>query len=128
MPGGDRTGPSGMGPMTGRKMGLCSGDTVPGYANRFPVGAGARGNRAFGRGGGGGGRGWRNWYHATGLPGYIRSARGMPAWGRPAVQDMNTDAPGPSTAGELDMLKAQSKQLAESLKEIEKRIEELKSD
>jgi len=39
MPGGDRTGPAGMGPMTGRAAGFCAGYPVPGYMNP----AGARG-------------------------------------------------------------------------------------
>jgi hypothetical protein len=33
MPGGDRTGPLGMGPMTGRAAGFCAGYPVPGYMN-----------------------------------------------------------------------------------------------
>ena len=33
MPRGDRTGPMGMGPMTGRAAGYCAGYGVPGYAN-----------------------------------------------------------------------------------------------
>ena len=33
MPGGDRTGPRGMGAMTGRAAGYCAGFGVPGYAN-----------------------------------------------------------------------------------------------
>ena len=33
MPGGDRTGPQGLGPQTGRAFGLCSGYENPGYAN-----------------------------------------------------------------------------------------------
>jgi len=32
MPGGDRTGPVGMGPMTGRAAGFCAGFPVPGNA------------------------------------------------------------------------------------------------
>jgi hypothetical protein len=34
MPGGDRTGPNGLGPMTGRRAGYCAGYPVPGYMNR----------------------------------------------------------------------------------------------
>ncbi len=34
MPRGDRTGPSGMGPMTGRGMGYCAGFDRPGYMQR----------------------------------------------------------------------------------------------
>ena len=42
MPWGDGTGPTGLGPMTGRAAGFCAGYGVPGYAN--PVaGAWARG-------------------------------------------------------------------------------------
>jgi hypothetical protein len=33
MPGGDRTGPAGAGPMTGRAAGYCAGYGVPGYVN-----------------------------------------------------------------------------------------------
>ncbi|MCK4311107.1 MAG: DUF5320 family protein [Candidatus Cloacimonetes bacterium] len=44
MPRGDRTGPGGMGPMTGRAAGYCAGYDVPGFAN--PVG----GRGGFGRG------------------------------------------------------------------------------
>jgi hypothetical protein len=33
MPGGDRTGPAGMGPMTGRAAGYCAGYPMPGYRN-----------------------------------------------------------------------------------------------
>ncbi len=34
MPGGDRTGPWGMGPRTGRRAGFCSGYGMPGFMNR----------------------------------------------------------------------------------------------
>jgi len=44
MPRGNRTGPAGMGPMTGRAAGYCAGYPVPGYMNpsggRFAAGAG----------------------------------------------------------------------------------------
>ena len=60
MPGGDRTGPAGMGPMTGRGAGYCAGYSVPGYANPI-AGRGFGGYGAFGRGRGGGmGMGRRN--------------------------------------------------------------------
>ena len=66
MPRGDRTGPMGMGPKTGRAAGYCAGYTVPGFANPLPgAGAGFWGAR--------GGRGWRHWFYATGLPGWLRA-------------------------------------------------------
>jgi len=42
MPGGDKTGPMGQGPMTGRRMGICTGFSRPGI-NRFFGGGFGRG-------------------------------------------------------------------------------------
>lgn len=54
MPGRDGTGPMGMGRMTGRKLGVCTGINAPNYGNGFGRGCGrgfGRGlNRGFGRG------------------------------------------------------------------------------
>ena len=52
MPRGDRTGPGGMGSMTGRGAGFCSGNNSPGFTSSFGGGRGAfRGpGRGFGRG------------------------------------------------------------------------------
>jgi len=52
MPGGDRTGPAGMGPMTGRRMGLCAGNEQNGNSYGFGRGfvRGFRGNQRGGRG------------------------------------------------------------------------------
>ena len=36
MPGGDRTGPRGFGPMTGRRAGYCAGYDRPGFDNPHP--------------------------------------------------------------------------------------------
>jgi len=58
VPRGDRTGPWGLGPMTGRAAGYCAGYPVPGYMNPIP-GYGRGWGRGFGRGRGRGfGRGW----------------------------------------------------------------------
>jgi len=35
MPAGDRTGPMGMGPLTGRAAGFCAGYPMPGYMNPY---------------------------------------------------------------------------------------------
>jgi len=53
MPRGDRTGPWGAGPMTGRAAGYCAGYSVPGFMN--PIGGYGKGwgrgrGRGFGRG------------------------------------------------------------------------------
>lgn len=74
MPRGDKNGPMGMGPMTGRGMGLCSGNDRPGYMN---AGQGYMGGRINGRdttrGPGCGGRGFRNMFLITGISGWMRN-------------------------------------------------------
>ncbi|MBN1125681.1 MAG: DUF5320 domain-containing protein [Sedimentisphaerales bacterium] len=125
MPGGDRTGPAGMGPMTGRAAGFCVGYPVPGYAN--PVGG--RGFFGRGRGFGGGGWGRRNWYYATGLPGWARAGYGWPAGGSvdPFVYGAAPLAPGVTAQQELEGLKGQAEYFEDALDGIKKRIEELES-
>lgn len=123
MPGGDGTGPAGMGPMTGRAAGFCAGYPTPGYMN--PVGG--RGFGAFGRGrGGGGGWGRRNWFYATGLTGWQRAAMGQPAFGGPYPY-ANQPPVGSPAAGEVDVLKAQAEYFENALEDIKKRISELES-
>ncbi len=94
MPRGDRTGPNGMGPMTGRGLGYCTGSSTPGFTTPAPRigagfrrGAGGRGRSGFvgrGRAGGfargAGQHGNRNMYYATGLPGWMRLGY-SPGWG-----------------------------------------------
>jgi hypothetical protein len=121
MPGGDRTGPMGMGPMTGRAAGYCAGFPMPGYAN--PV----DGRGYFGRGGG---RGWRNRFYATGLPGWARAGYGWPASGSavsPYAYGGTPFAPGITTQQELDGLKGQAEYLEDALDGIKRRIEEIES-
>ena len=109
MPGGDGTGPGGMGPMTGRAAGYCAGYSVPGYTNpttgrgRFGYGLGFGGGRGLGRG-----FGWRG------------AAYGAPyGGGYPYAQEVTPQQ-------ETDMLKEQSKAIGEELEAINKRISELK--
>ena len=66
MPRGDRTGPMGYGPMTGRGLGYCAGYASPGYTRSWP-----RYGMGWGRGFG---RGWRHGPYAWGAPAW-------PAWG-----------------------------------------------
>jgi len=61
MPFGDRTGPRGMGPMTGRGAGYCAGFGRPGFANPMP------------------GRGWAGWGYGLGMGRGF--GRGMGMWG-----------------------------------------------
>ena len=115
MPGGDRTGPMGMGPMTGRAAGYCTGSADPGYMGA-PVGRGFRGG-----GGGRGGRGRRNQFYATGLP---AAAESQPTAAPRAEPDAAADV---SKEQELDLLKRQAEGFANTLDEIKKRIAGLES-
>ena len=113
MPGGDGTGPGGMGPMTGRAAGFCAGYPVPGYAN--PVGGRGMG-MSWGRGRGRG-RGF----------GWAGAGYGMPAWGgaaNPYAYGGVPFAPTMTAEQELDGLKQQAEYFQDALDEISKRIEE----
>ncbi len=126
MPRGDRTGPWGRGPMTGRAAGYCAGYSVPGYANPIP-GRGGWG-RGFGFGWGrGGGRGF-GWGRGRGF------GWGAPAWGAPAYGDMPYGppygapyAPAYSPEQELTALKDDAKYFEDALQDIKKRIDELET-
>jgi hypothetical protein len=122
MPAGDRTGPVGMGPRTGRGMGYCSGYDVPGWAH---PGFGRGFARGRGYGGrmmrGGGGWGWRHQFYATGLPFWAR-------WGTPPVAAYGTPFAGPSRDQEVEMLKGEAEWLKGQLDAIAQRMEELSQE
>ncbi len=117
MPLGDRTGPMGQGPVTGRGLGYCSGYDSPGSAKGFGGGMGRGLGRGRGRGMGygtgsgmgyGRGRsfGWSFGNFFSSLP-----------WSRTASKD-----------DEVNMLKAQAESLKRNQIEIEKRLNELEKD
>jgi len=108
MPGGDRTGPAGMGPMTGRGMGYCAGYNAPGYVYGAGGFYGRGGGRGFGRG-----RGYRNMYYLTGLPAWARY--GYPGYGVPQV----------TAEDERAMLRDEKKILEEQLKQISQQLNSL---
>ena len=108
MPGGDRTGPLGLGPMTGRAAGYCAGYSMLGYANPT-YGRG----RGFGRGWGRG-HGWNR-------GAYSYEARD---YGAPYGNQYN---PQMTSQQETDMLKERAKVMQEEIKSINERISELES-
>lgn len=121
MPAGDRTGPMGMGPRTGRAMGYCAGFSMPGNANpAFGRGLGQRFGQGFGGGGFGGGRGYRNRYFATGQPGWARGGRFLPA----EMPQQNATA-NYSREQEIQVLKSQSEALQSEMTELRARLAEL---
>jgi len=127
MPRGDKTGPAGMGPMTGRAAGYCTGNAYPGFVTPNPSGfSGRRGLGQMGRG-----RGHRNWYNRTGMPGWSRYEAGYPAWGGDAPYPMYDD---PYMVEEIapdqekGMLLGQAEMLKQNISEIEARLKELEKD
>lgn len=112
MPRGDRTGPWGMGPLTGRGAGFCRGFLSPYFGRYFRFGGYGRGP-----GFGGGGRGFRHMFYATGLPGLLRFG-----WGGPAIME----EPPPGT--EKRLLEEEAEALRGELDGIRKRLEELEGE
>ena len=115
MPGGDGTGPRGLGSMTGRGMGFCAGFNVPGYMN--PPAYGGRGmgfgrGRGFGRGMGWG-RGWR--WNA----GFVPAA--VPAPIAPAETSVE------SLKAQKSAMESQIKSMQDLIENLGKRINELES-
>lgn len=127
MPGGDRTGPLGLGPMTGRAAGYCAGYPMPGFANPIPGrGWGWSGwGRGWGRGRGwyGRGREWRWFGPGWGYP-YYGAPLAYPYYGDPYGYPY---APEMSPEQEGEMLKEQAKALQEEMKTINDRIAELEA-
>jgi hypothetical protein len=137
MPGGDRTGPAGAGPRTGRAMGYCTGQENPGFVT-------AGGGRGPGRGAGGGRR--RRGRGGLGpAGGNARGGRGgrfrtwaveEPATAPVAPPQLDvSDQPAPdgsaepaSESAELDRLGEQLQALQHQAQEIETRIEQLRRE
>jgi hypothetical protein len=116
MPAGDRTGPLGRGPMTGRAAGYCADYGAPGWANPIPrCGFGPGWGRS-----GGWGRGWRhrNWVQASGAPGWLGFGC-PPGFGAPPAYAA------PSRKQETEFLKEQAEWLRQELDAIGQRLEEL---
>jgi hypothetical protein len=120
MPGGDRTGPWGDGPMTGRAAGYCTGyAAVPGYAN--PV-------RGYGRGRGRGygrgrrfGRGWYAYPPATIVPSVNPQAYA------PITQPQLPEQEVAALENYHKTLTAEKADLEQDLEGVKARIEELKA-
>ena len=127
MPGGDRTGPAGLGPRTGRGLGYCSGYDSPGYT-KGPGGGIAWG---FGRGANypygremAWRRGGRRW---AGAGGYVRGGRAGLFYAGPieTTPEQRLDA----LKQEKEFLESELKGLQRAIEDVSKNIEDLeKSD
>lgn len=113
MPRGDRTGPTGQGPITGRAAGYCAGYPTPGYANLNPGGGRRMGWRRGGMGFGGG-RGFGRGMAPLDAP-MPAQAYPYPAYPPPAA---NSEI-------ECDFLKSQQQALQQQLDAVKQRLDEL---
>jgi hypothetical protein len=104
MPRGDRTGPLGEGPMTGRQLGYGAGYNSPGYARGSGMGLG-RGFFGRGRGFFGFGRGYRYFWREN-----------------PANYDLPAEA---SQSDELNFIKSTVQDLKNTLAAISDRLNRL---
>ncbi|MBW1759300.1 MAG: DUF5320 domain-containing protein [Deltaproteobacteria bacterium] len=111
MPGGDGTGPAGMGPMTGRGAGYCAGSSAPAFASPAF-------GRGFGRGLGLGFRGGRGRRWAPPQAAYGH------AYGAPYAGPYGAT---PTRQQENEALQNQAEYLEESLEGIKKQIAELEA-
>jgi len=120
MPGGDRTGPRGMGPMTGRALGYCAGYDTPGYMKGpgMGFGRGWGGGRGWGRGRWGGyGRGYGWGYRIPVYTPYSPST----------VPQVSPENQLPMLKQEKDYLESEMNSLKSALDDISKRINELET-
>ena len=108
MPGFDRTGPSGAGPMTGGRRGLCN----PATAGNSPV----YGGYGYGRG-----LGLRRGFRGGNGPGSGRGYGWHPSAAAPFYPSVSPMAGG----GEIDMLKEHAGKMKNALDAINRRIDEL---
>ena len=118
MPRGNRTGPAGQGPMTGRAAGYCASYPESGYANP---------GRGQGMGWGGrAGRGWRHrhWWYDAGPPRWMQYGN-PPGWEAPPAGDY----PSPATREqEAASLSEQAHWLGDQLRALNERIAELEEE
>jgi len=98
MPNKDGTGPMGMGPRTGRGAGVCAGNEIQGYVEP-------------------GTPRWYGWGHGRGRRRRFRGG-GAPGWEWHGYDQ-------PSREQEVDVLKAQPRDLHEVLQQINDRLDEL---
>jgi hypothetical protein len=114
MPRGDGTGPTGIGPKTGRAAGFCVGFKTPG---RFNLGLGGA-YRLWNSNTCGQGLGHRHWFFATGLP---RWTRGSISTADTARGDTET------TTSTYDAVSFKANAMLEALDSLEKRLSDLEA-
>jgi hypothetical protein len=118
MPNGDRRGPEGMGPMTGRGAGFCNGANAPGFRNNGIAGGYGQGMGA--------GRGFGREFHGVPLgAGYGRGrgfGRGIQS---PYISQNN---PSYSKESEKEYIENEVSFLKEQLNALEGRLADMQED
>lgn len=137
MPGGDRTGPQGLGLKTGWGMGNCTDASIrpdmPPAGRAGGVGWGGGRGRGFARGrgaangrgrglGNGGGNTWRHrhWFYETGLTGWQRAQEGFASSGA-SMQ------PRVSKEESIAILRVQTESLEQALSRMQARLRDLEN-
>jgi hypothetical protein len=122
MPRGDRTGPSGLGPMTGRAAGYCAGYPVPGFMN--PIRGFGRGpGRGRGRGGGRGfARGWWAYPPVPMRPLYIDTPPSPPV-----IQPASPEQEVAALENYQKELEGEKADIEQEMNQIKSRIDEIKA-
>lgn len=124
MPAGDKTGPEGKGPRTGRSMGYCSGYNSPGFTKGAP--RRGRGRRFYKRRGPGFGRGNRNFYYPREHPisndKYPQNQNNETKTSR--EEEINSLDEEKSIENEIKAMKDGLDNLREKIKELENKIEQ----
>ena len=118
MPRGDRTGPGGLGPRTGRGLGFCAGYDTPGYTKGPGMGLGRGWGRGIGYGRGlawrrGGGRGYGG-YGGYSAPVYA------PVMGAPPAY-----IPSATPETQVSMLKQEKQYLESEIENIKGALDDI---
>jgi len=119
MPSGDRTGPRGSGPMTGRALGYCAGYDTPGYTRNLGIGFGWGRGRGWWRGRGIGYSRGRDWGYS--IPVYKICTPGIVPQITPENQLLMLKQ-------EKSYLESEMNEIKNSLEDISKRIGELEKE
>ncbi len=124
MPRGDGTGPEGLGPMTGRALGHCTGHASPGFTKAGGLGLARGRGRGIGRGLARGFRGGRGGGFRAPLR--VPVERVHPVRRPPVITDAQRSYYDEYTEeDEIEDLKAYADQLEEELDLVEERLDEL---
>ncbi|MFX0081179.1 MAG: DUF5320 domain-containing protein [Candidatus Hodarchaeota archaeon] len=113
MPSGDRTGPRGLGSMTGRGLGYCAGYDTPGYTKGPGMGRGWWRGRGMGYG--------RGWGRSYGVPIY-------PQYAPPIMSRIIPENQLSMLKQQKDYLESEMNTIKSTIDDISKRITELEKE